>query len=183
MQGTDLGGAMISLVRDLDPALMGLISVCCYLLALGAFVQGALRLLRLSEDRFNGPSAAGTALCFLVCLVVASFPSWLAAGGESLFGQGTAASAGLGHGSPRGADYDALLGAVLTVVGWVGVLAFLRGVFVAARRRRRGAGGQRGARRHAHAGRRLRLAHREPDRGGADQPRHPGAQDHVRRRR
>ena len=40
MQGTDLGGAMISLVRDLNPALMGLIAVCCYLLGLLAFVQG-----------------------------------------------------------------------------------------------------------------------------------------------
>ena len=129
MGGTDLGGALISLVRDLDPALMGLIAVACYLLGLLAFVQGAARLLRLSEDRFHGPSAAGTALCFLVCLVMVSVPSWLSAGGESLFGQGTAASASLGHGD-RGADYDALLGAVLTIVGWVGLLAFLRGVFV-----------------------------------------------------
>ena len=88
MQGNDLGGAMISLVRGLDPALMGLIAAACYLLALLAFVQGCARLLRLSEDRFNGPSGAGTALCFLVCVVMASFPSWLAAGGESLFGQG-----------------------------------------------------------------------------------------------
>ena len=129
MQGTDLGGALISLVRDLDPALMGLIAAACYLLALVAFIQGAARLLRLSEDRFHGPSAAGTALCFLVCLVMVSVPSWLSAGGESLFGEGTAASASLGHGD-RGADYDALLGAVLTIVGWVGLLAFLRGVFV-----------------------------------------------------
>ena len=129
MQGTDLGGALISLVRDLDPALMGLIAVACYLLALVAFIQGAARLLRLSEDRFHGPSAAGTALCFLICLVMVSVPSWLSAGGESLFGTGTAASASLGHGG-RGADYDALLGAVLTIVGWVGLLAFLRGVFV-----------------------------------------------------
>ena len=129
MNGTDLDGALISLVRDLDPALMGLIAVACYLLALVTFIQGAARLLRLSEDRFHGPSAAGTALCFLVCLVMVSVPSWLTAGGESLFGAGTAASASLGHGD-RGADYDALLGAVLTIVGWVGLLAFLRGVFV-----------------------------------------------------
>ena len=130
MQGRDLGGALISLVRDLDPALMGLIAAACYLLGLAAFVQGAARLLRLSEDRFHGPSAAGTALCFLTCLVMVSFPSWLSAGGESLFGTDTAASASLGHHSRRGADYDALLGAVLTIVGWVGLLAFLRGVFV-----------------------------------------------------
>ena len=95
----------------------------------GFMAQGAMRLLRLSEDRFHGPSAAGTALCFLVCLVMVSFPSWLSAGGESLFGESTAASASLGH-DGRDADYDALLGAVLTIVGWVGLLAFLRGVFV-----------------------------------------------------
>ena len=130
MDGTDLGGALVSLVRDLDPGLMTLIGAACYLLGLAAFVQGAMRLLRLSEDKFHGPSAAGTALCFLVCLVMVSFPSWLSAGGESLFGAGeTAAAASLGHGG-RGADYDALLGAVLTIVGWVGLLAFLRGVFV-----------------------------------------------------
>ena len=129
MEGTDLGGALVSLVRDLDPGLMTLIGAACYLLGLAAFVQGAMRLLRLSEDRFHGPSAAGTALCFLVCLVMVSFPSWLSAGGESLFGESTAASASLGH-DGRDADYDALLGAVLTIVGWVGLLAFLRGVFV-----------------------------------------------------
>ena len=130
MNGTDLGGALISLVRDLDPGLMRLVGIACYLLALLAFVQGCARLLRLSEDRFNGPSAAGTALCFLVCAVMAGFPSWLSAGAESLFGGSTAASASLGHHSRKGADYDAILGAVLTVVGWVGLLAFLRGVFV-----------------------------------------------------
>ena len=130
MNGTGIGEALLSLVRDLDPALMGLISVACYLLGLLAFLQGCARLLRLSEDRFHGPSAAGTALCFMVCLVMVSFPSWISAGTESLFGAGgTAASASLGHGSAA-ADYDALLGAVLTIVGWVGLLAFLRGVFV-----------------------------------------------------
>ena len=130
MNGTGLGGALVSLVRDLDPGLMRLIAIVGYLLALLAFVQGCARLLRLSEDRFHGPSAAGTALCFLVCVVMASFPSWLSAGGESLFGGSTAAAASLGHDSPRGADYEAILGAVLTIVGWVGLLAFLRGVFV-----------------------------------------------------
>ena len=69
-----------------------------------------------------------------------SVPSWLSAGGESLFGGRTAASASLGHGGGA-ADYDALLGAVLTIVGWVGLLAFLRGVFVL----RAAADGQAGA--------------------------------------
>ena len=65
MGGTDLGGALISLVRDLDPGLMTLVAAACYLLGLAAFVQGATRLLRISEDRFHGlpPPAPPSASC------------------------------------------------------------------------------------------------------------------------
>ena len=130
MQGNDLAGALTSLVRDLDPGLASLVSIACYLLGLLAFFQGAARLLKTSEDKFHAPSAAGTALSFLICAVMAAFPPWLAGAGESLFGTGrTAASASLGYGG-RGADYDALLGAVFAVVAWAGLFAFLRGAFV-----------------------------------------------------
>ena len=64
MQGTDLGGAMISLVRDLDPALMGLIAVCCYLLGLLAFVRGAF-VLRAAADGQAGASAGRAAMHML----------------------------------------------------------------------------------------------------------------------
>lgn len=130
MQGDNLAGALVSLVRDLEPGLALLVSVVCYLLGLLAFFQGAARLLKASEDKFHAPSAAGTALSFLVCAVMVAFPSWLAGAGESLFGTGrTAAHASLGYGG-RGVDYDALLGAVFAIVAWVGLFAFLRGVFV-----------------------------------------------------
>ena len=48
---------MISLVRDLEPGLLLLVSALCYLLALTAFAQGLLRLLKTSEDKFHAPPA------------------------------------------------------------------------------------------------------------------------------
>ena len=87
----DLGQAMISLVRDLEPGLLLLVSALCYVLALFAFAQGLLRLLKTSEDKFHAPSGGGTALSFLICIVMAALPTWLSAAGESLFGPGTRA--------------------------------------------------------------------------------------------
>ena len=150
-ESNDLGQAMISLVRDLEPGLLLLVSVLCYLLALFALAQGLLRLLKTSEDKFHAPSAGGTALSFVICIVMAALPSFLGAASESLFGTATpAATASLGYrGSPwsggRGADYDALLAAVLTLVGLVGLFAFIRGAFVlrAAADARPGASGSR----------------------------------------
>ena len=126
---TNLGQALISLVRDLEPGLLLLVSALCYVLALAAFAQGLLRLLKTSEDKFHAPSGGGTALSFLICIVMASLPTWLSAAGESLFGSGTRpAAASLGYGA-RGADYDALLAAVFTLVSLVGLFAFIRGAF------------------------------------------------------
>ena len=149
MRDDSLADALASLVRDLEPGLALLVSVVCYLLGLLAFFQGAARLLKASEDKFHAPSAAGTALSFLICAVMTAFPSWLAGAGESLFGTGrTAARASLGYGG-RGADYDALLGAVFAVVAWVGLFAFLRGAFVL-RAAADGAPGATGARAFLH---------------------------------
>ena len=150
-EANDLGGAMISLVRDLEPGLLILVTVVCYLLALMALAQGLLRLLKTSEDKFHAPSAGGTALSFLICIVLAALPSWLDAASESLFGTANpAGAASLGYGgSPwygsRGADYDALLAAVFALVALVGLFAFIRGAFVlrAAADARPGASGAR----------------------------------------
>ena len=81
-----LGQAMISLVRDLEPGLLLLVSALCYLFALFAFAQGLLRLFKTSEDKFHAPSGGGTALSFIICIVMAALPSFLGAASESLFG-------------------------------------------------------------------------------------------------
>ena len=126
----DLGQAMISLVRDLEPDLLILVTVVCYLLALMALAQGLLRLLKTSEDKFHAPSAGGTALSFLICIVLAALPSWIDAATESLFGTWSPpGTASLGYGG-RGVDYDALLAAVFALIALVGLFAFIRGAFV-----------------------------------------------------
>ena len=157
-ESNDLGQAMISLVRDLEPGLLLLVSVLCYLLALFALAQGLLRLLKTSEDKFHAPSAGGTAASFLICIVLAALPSWLAAASESLFGTAVPpGTASLGYGG-RGADYDALLAAVFTLVGAGRPLRLHPGRLRAPRRRRRPARGQRRPRLRAHGRRHRRLA-------------------------
>ena len=126
----DLGQALISLVEDLEPGLLGLISTFCYLLGVVCFVQGCLRLLKHSEDRSHAPPLSGTLLSFLLSAGFVSLPQVLAAAGESLFGTTATASASLGYGTSQGTNYDALLGAVFTIVNIVGLIAFIKGAFV-----------------------------------------------------
>lgn len=132
-EGGSIAGAMVSLVRDVEGPLLLAISVVCYLLALGLFAQGCLRLLRTSTEA-AGPSGVGTALCFVVCAVLVSLPSWLVGGEMSLFGEGTGdlgATLGYGGGGEESADaMNELLQAVFVVVSLVGMIAVIRGLFV-----------------------------------------------------
>lgn len=130
--GVSLADALISLVRDVDAPLRLAISVVCYLLALGAFAQGCLRLLRASNG-FQAPAAMGTVLCFVVCMVLVTLPSWIVGGEMSLFGErtgGVGATLGYGGGSEAADAMNQVLKAVFIVVGLVGLIAFIRGLFV-----------------------------------------------------
>ena len=130
MTGNGLGQAMVAAVADIEPGLMYLVMVLCYVVGLVCFGQGALRLLKMSQDRLHAPSAMGTVLSFAVALVMLKLPSWLASAGLTLFGAtDNPVRASLGYGG-RSADYDALLGAVFTIVAWVGLAAFVRGAFM-----------------------------------------------------
>ena len=122
MHARDLAEALISLVRDIEPALLILVEILCYLLGLFAFFRGVMRLLRHSER--GHVSGAGTAVCFLTCVVLATLPSWLSAARESLFGLTGRA---LGYGETQ---YGQLLDAVFVIIGLVGLYAFVRGLFV-----------------------------------------------------
>ena len=126
----DPGAAMVALARDLDPGLSALVAGVCWLLAFLAFGQGLLRLLKTSEDKFHAPSLAGTALCFLICAVLAAFPSWIAAAGETLFGPAPPAAAALAWAGAQGGAWNELVLAVFWAVSWIGLFAFLRGVFL-----------------------------------------------------
>ena len=141
MTGSDLGAALIAFARDLAPSLLTLIAWVGYIMALLVFLQGCLRLLKASEDRFHAPSPAGTALCFLLTVVFATLSQWLDAGGRTFFGDaalpGTARLAYLGE-APRHAE---LLAAMFLIVAVAGVIAFIRGALML----RAAADGQAGA--------------------------------------
>lgn len=124
------GDVLAAVARDLDAGLSGLVAGVCWLLAFFAFGQGLLRLLRTSEDRFRAPSLAGTALCFLICAVLAAFPSWIAAAGETLFGPAPPLSAALAYADARDGRWSEAIAAAFRIVSWIGLFAFLRGVFL-----------------------------------------------------
>ena len=131
-EGGSIADALVSLVRDVDGPLKLLISAVCYLLALGAFAQGCLRLLR-SVNGFQGPGGIGTALCFLVCVVLVTLPSWIVGGELTLFGErtgGVGATLGYGGGGDEADAINEVLHAVFVIVGLVGLIAFIRGLFV-----------------------------------------------------
>ena len=132
MEAKGLADALVSLVGTLLPPGRLLLEIACYLI--GAFVlfQAFLRLMRSSEEGLRGPSGMGTALTFLAAIVFLTFPQWLDAWGETLFGN-TAPGAGAAlayAGGDRARDYDLVVWAVLKIVQFVGLLSFLKGMFV-----------------------------------------------------
>lgn len=126
---TGIGEALVNAVADLDAPLRLLLSVVCYLLALIAFFQGCIRLLKYNEDRFHAPSLSGTVTSFAIAVVLAALPRVLEAGGQTFFQGDAPVGVSLGYGA-RAADFDRMLGALLTVVELVGLLAFVKGIYV-----------------------------------------------------
>ena len=132
METGNLAAALINLVRDITPGFMALVGVVCWILGLILIVVTALRLLKHSDSLGKGspPAAIGTLTTFMAGIVLLTLPAWLDATAKSVFGPGgTRTSAVLGY-SSRGADWDGLLSAVFTIVALVGLVAFIRGIFV-----------------------------------------------------
>ena len=125
----DVGGALVAAVKDLKGPVMALISLVCYLLALLAFVQGCLRVLRHSNGGGNGPSLWGVGSSFLIAVVLVSWPAVLRGAGDTLFAGSSPASATLAYGA-GGVKYGELLAALVWIVRVVGLLSFVKGVYV-----------------------------------------------------
>lgn len=124
-----IGGALVKAVADLEPGVTALIWAVCYLLAVLAFVQGCLRLLRHANAGGAGPPLWGAAMSFAIAGVLAALPGVLAAAGETLFGGTTAVSATLGYGG-GGRGYAPLLAALAWIVQLVGLIGFVKGIYV-----------------------------------------------------
>ena len=124
-----IGEMLVNAVADLDRPLRLLLSTVCYILALIAFLQGCFRLLKYNEDKFHAPSISGTVVSFLISFVLIALPRVVEAGGQTFFQGDSPVSVSLGYGA-RAADYDRMLGAVLTIVELVGLLAVIKGIYV-----------------------------------------------------
>ena len=124
-----IGGALIRAVEDLDASVMALIWAACYLLAALAFVQGCLRLLRHANSGGAGPSLWSAAVSILIAGVLMALPGVLEGAGETFFGAESATSATLGYGG-GGHDYGKLLAALAWIVRVVGLIGFVKGIYV-----------------------------------------------------
>lgn len=125
---TGLAGALIALVENITAPVLGLISVACWILAICAFLAGALRLIQ-HASQGRTPSGWGTLMWFMVAVVLVRLPEWVAAAGRSLFATAPSnAQVTLGYGAPT-ADWTQLIGAVLTIVSLIGLLAIIKGLF------------------------------------------------------
>lgn len=121
---------LVEAVRDLEEGAFLLLVSVSYLLGCVLMGSGLLRLARMSEQPWRGPSGAGTALCLIGAPVMFSFPAWLDAGSETLFGDSAVTSLSYTGAGDEGERYNAMLSAVLAVVQFVGVVGFLKGWFV-----------------------------------------------------
>ena len=128
MDEAGLAGALIRLVHDIEPGLLLAIEAFCWIAGLAMFLAGCVRVLKHSNgERLNG---FGTAFSFVAAAILVSLPSWITAAGESLFGSAVSRTATvIGYGTAQ-PEIDALLSAVFTIVNLVGLIAFIRGVFL-----------------------------------------------------
>ena len=125
----DIAGALIAAVGELEEPVFLLIGAVCYLLALLAFIQGCLRILRHVDMGGAGPSLWSAAASFLIAVGLIWLPGVLAAGGTTFFAGAAPGTATLGYGG-RGEDFGELLKALFWIVKVVGLLAFIKGLFV-----------------------------------------------------
>ena len=127
-----LAAILIGAVADITPGFLNLVVAVCWIMGLMLILIAALRMLKHSDSFGKGssPVAAGTLMTFMAGVILLQLPSWLDAVSTSIFGTGkTPTSAVLGYGSPD-ATLDELLQAVFTIVALVGLVAFIRGLFV-----------------------------------------------------
>ena len=124
-----IGGALIRAVEELDAHVMALIWAVCFLLAVFAFIQGCLRLMGHANAGGAGPSLWSAGVSFLIAGVLMALPGVLAGAGETFFGADSATSATLGYGG-GGHDYGKLLAALAWIVRVVGLIGFVKGIYV-----------------------------------------------------
>ena len=122
--------ALVRAVGELEEGALLLVITVSYLLGLALLVAGLLRLKQSSEDTLRGPRGGGTAVCFVGGMVLLSFPAWLEAGAQTLFGADAVTSLSYSGGGADTERYQQMLTALLAIVQFVGLIGFVKGWFV-----------------------------------------------------
>ena len=129
----NLAEMLIAFVADIRGPAIALILAVCWITGLWLILLTVLRMLKHSDSFGKGapPSALGTLVTLMAGIVLVQLPSWFDAATLTLFGTGELHStAALGYTTARPGPFDGLLAAVFDIVALVGLLAFVRGIFV-----------------------------------------------------
>lgn len=124
---------VIAFAADVLDPVLGLILVVCFVAGLWLLLLTALRMLKHADGFGKGapPAALGTLTTFLAGIVLLQLPSWLGATVTTIFGTNDLhRSASLGYATAEDSPFDGLLAAVFAIVSVVGLIAFVRGIFV-----------------------------------------------------
>ncbi len=126
--------SIVRAVSDIDPTFRGFMAALVYVLGVIALAQGLLRLKKHSDDPHRAPSGMGTAMTFVLAAALLALPAFMAAATGTLLNGETRSGATLayntGSGSADTGAFNALIGALFTIISLVGLIAFIRGWFV-----------------------------------------------------
>lgn len=129
----NLAEMLIAFVADIRGPAIALILAVCWITGLWLILLTALRMLKHSDSFGKGapPAALGTLATFLAGVVLLRLPAWLNATTTSIFGAVPGhRSASIGYATSPDSPFDGLLAAVFAIVSLVGLIAFIRGIFV-----------------------------------------------------
>lgn len=132
----NLAEMFIAFVVDIFVPARRLILILCYIAGLGLLVLSFLRMLKHSNSLYHqAPSALGTMMTFLTGFVLMRLPSWLDAFALTIFGTGASRGTSiLSYTTTADSRFDALNhvlnNAIFEILSLIGLIAFIRGIFV-----------------------------------------------------
>ena len=128
----NLAEMLIAFVADIREPALTFIHVICWAVGLWLILWSALRMLRHSDGFDKGaPPALGTMATLVAGVVRLQLPSWLDAATLTIFGTGDLhRTASLSYATADDSPFDGLVGSILDIVSVIGLIAFIRGIFV-----------------------------------------------------
>lgn len=132
VSGTGLDAMLVRLMADIWGPSQSLILGFCYLAGIALLVIGISRLLKSEQDGPRGPMGIGTIATFLIAGALLSIDTLMASSNFSLFDNifvNSYATLTYGGGATT-AHAEAVIGAILAFVAILGMISFVRGIYM-----------------------------------------------------